>query len=123
MQLFPLNSHDAITRPSRKQSTDIDTFYRVFEALRIGHCLGVPGGQPITIVDAMVAWVEKGTLSDSLPVFLTAINGTGSSNILFAHIPRKLSSTLAPETRTMRIGSTVTTPFVALVNLIYSVNL
>lgn len=45
-------------------------FYRVFEAPGLGHCYGGPGAYPSGIFDAVVAWVEKGTVPNELTGYL-----------------------------------------------------
>jgi hypothetical protein len=40
----------------------------MFEAPGVNHCFGGPGGQPETTFDALRAWVENGTVPETLPV-------------------------------------------------------
>ncbi|KAK9852032.1 Tannase/feruloyl esterase [Penicillium brevicompactum] len=50
-------------------------YYRFFEAPMMGHCYGASGGYPSTIFDSMVAWVENGTVPETLPVSYTPKDG------------------------------------------------
>ncbi|KAF7916244.1 uncharacterized protein EAE98_010829 [Botrytis deweyae] len=40
------------------------------------HCSGGNGGQPTSIFDAMVAWIENGTVPETLPISFENQNGT-----------------------------------------------
>lgn len=68
------------------QVTELDPnvheFYRFFEAPGIQHCSGGNGGQPTTVFDALVAWVENGTAPNTLPVSFVSANGTIFNQIL-----------------------------------------
>jgi hypothetical protein len=46
---------------------DIHNHYRMFEVPGLLHCSGGVGGQPTNTFDALRAWVEEGTVPDSLP--------------------------------------------------------
>ena len=61
--------------------SNIHDFYRFFEAPGIQHCTYGNGGQPTTTFDALVAWVENGTVPETLPVSHTN-NGTTFNQIL-----------------------------------------
>lgn len=50
----------------------VHDFYRVFEAPGVGHCYGGKGAYPSGTFDAMVAWVENGTVPNSLVGYLPA---------------------------------------------------
>ncbi|KAJ4992306.1 feruloyl esterase b precursor [Stagonosporopsis vannaccii] len=45
---------------------DVHSYYRLFEAPGVGHCAGGLGGKPNGVFAALVAWVENGTVPDSL---------------------------------------------------------
>jgi hypothetical protein len=60
----------------------VHNYYRLFEVPGLAHCFGGNGGQPTTIFDAMRAWVENGTVPDTLPVSFTDTNGTVNNRIL-----------------------------------------
>lgn len=47
-------------------TTPIETFYRHFAVPGIAHCLGGAGPYPLTALDSLVAWVEKGQEPASL---------------------------------------------------------
>ncbi|PQE25821.1 feruloyl esterase protein [Rutstroemia sp. NJR-2017a BBW] len=59
----------------------VHDFYRMFEAPGIQHCAQGSGGQPTSTFDALVAWVENGTVPETLPVSSTS-NGTVFERIL-----------------------------------------
>lgn len=55
----------------------MNDFYRLFFAPGVAHCFGGPGGQPYTVLDALVEWVENGTAPDTLTVsFISAAGMT-----------------------------------------------
>lgn len=60
---------------------DIHNFYRYFPAPGIQHCAHGNGGQPTALFDALVAWVENGTVPETLPV-KHSNNGTIFNQIL-----------------------------------------
>jgi len=60
---------------------DIFDFYRYFPAPGIQHCANGNGGQPTALFNALVAWVENGTIPENLPVKHTN-NGTTFNQIL-----------------------------------------
>ncbi|OBS20530.1 hypothetical protein FPOA_06892 [Fusarium poae] len=68
---------------------DVHDHYRMFEAPGVGHCFGGHGGQPQTSFDALRAWVENGTVPDTLPVSFTDKNGTLNSRFLCPY-PKKV---------------------------------
>lgn len=47
---------------------DAHGFYRYFEVPGLGHCYGGNGGQPTRIFEALQAWVEDGTVPDTVPI-------------------------------------------------------
>ena len=51
---------------------DAHDFYRSFEAPGLGHCYGDVGAYPSGTFDAMVAWVEKGIVLETLTGLLPA---------------------------------------------------
>jgi hypothetical protein len=69
--------YDAVTA----LDSNVHDFYRYFPAPGIQHCANGNGGQPTTIFDALVAWVENGTAPENLPV-KHADNGTTFNQIL-----------------------------------------
>ncbi|KAG8664778.1 uncharacterized protein FPOAC1_013558 [Fusarium poae] len=68
---------------------DIHDHYRMFEAPGVGHCYGGHGGQPQTSFDALRAWVENGTVPDTLPVSYTDTNGTLNNRFICPY-PKKV---------------------------------
>ncbi|KAL1966362.1 hypothetical protein VTN77DRAFT_4504 [Rasamsonia byssochlamydoides] len=61
---------------------DVHSFYRLFEVPGVEHCFGGSGPYPSNIFDAMVAWVEEGTVPDNLTVQFTDKAGVKNSRIL-----------------------------------------
>lgn len=47
---------------------DANDFFRVFEVPGLQHCSGGNGGQPTTLFDQLRAWVENGTVPETVPV-------------------------------------------------------
>ncbi|KIM93816.1 hypothetical protein OIDMADRAFT_136812 [Oidiodendron maius Zn] len=70
--------YDAVAALDR----DVHDFYRLFLAPGVFHCSGGPGGQPHTVLEALVEWVENGSVPDILPVSFTTVNGTTFNQIL-----------------------------------------
>ncbi|KAH7002805.1 Tannase/feruloyl esterase [Fusarium venenatum] len=68
---------------------DIHDYYRILEAPGVSHCYGGHGGQPQTSFDALRAWVENGTVPETLPVSYTDKNGTLNSRFLCLY-PKKV---------------------------------
>lgn len=65
--------YDAVTAVT----PDVHDFYRFYKVPGLQHCSGGNGGQPTAIWAALTAWVENGTVPDSLPIsFNNERNGT-----------------------------------------------
>lgn len=79
-----LSYYDAVT----SEIPDIHKHYRMFEAPGVGHCAGGLGGPPTTF-DALRAWVENGTVPETLPVSFTDANGTVNDRFLCPY-PQKV---------------------------------
>jgi len=60
----------------------------MFESPGLGDCYGGLGAQPEAAFDALRAWVENGTVPNTLPVSFTDKNGTLNSRFLCPY-PRK----------------------------------
>lgn len=61
---------------------DVNDFFRVFEVPGLEHCSGGTGGQPTTIFDQMRAWVENGTVPETLPITFTDAKNETQNRIL-----------------------------------------
>jgi hypothetical protein len=87
--LIPINGtlsyYDAVTA----HIPDVHDHYRMFEAPGVGHCSGGPGGSPHTTFDALRAWVENGTVPETLPVQFADLNGTTNNRFLCPY-PKKV---------------------------------
>ncbi|KFX96597.1 hypothetical protein V490_03250 [Pseudogymnoascus sp. VKM F-3557] len=68
-----------------KLDPNVQDFYRYFEVPGLQHCSGGNGGQPTTVFEALVAWVEDGIAPESLPVKPTSDNGTILERIICAY--------------------------------------
>ncbi|RDW56339.1 carboxylic ester hydrolase-13 [Coleophoma cylindrospora] len=64
---------------------DVQSFYRFYQVPGLQHCSGGNGGQPTAIFDAMVAWVENGTVPETLPISFTGNNGTAVNRKLCSY--------------------------------------
>ncbi|CZT18041.1 related to feruloyl esterase B precursor [Ramularia collo-cygni] len=80
-----LEYYDALT----SEIPNIHDHFRMFEAPGVGHCFGGNGGQPTTTFDALRAWVENGTVPETLPVNFKDSNGTTNSRFLCPY-PQKV---------------------------------
>lgn len=70
-------------------SPDVHDHYRFFEAPGMGHCFGGTGGQPTTTFDSLRAWVENGTVPETLPVTFTDKKGALNHRFLCPY-PKKI---------------------------------
>ncbi|KAH6968153.1 Tannase/feruloyl esterase [Fusarium avenaceum] len=64
-------------------------FYRMFEVPGLLHCYGGNGGQPSNTFDALRAWVENGTVPESLPHLYTPVEGGAEFERLLCPYPQK----------------------------------
>jgi hypothetical protein len=65
-----------------QETPNIGNFYRMFEVPGLFHCAGGPGGQPSNTFDALRAWVENGTVPESLPHSYTDQKGETQHRLL-----------------------------------------
>ncbi|OTB04464.1 hypothetical protein M426DRAFT_73449 [Hypoxylon sp. CI-4A] len=61
---------------------DAQDYFRFFEVPGLGHCSGGNGGQPTATFQALVDWVEKGVIPESLPISFNDTNGVLNKRIL-----------------------------------------
>jgi pimeloyl-ACP methyl ester carboxylesterase len=80
-----LSYYDAVTN----KIPNVHDHYRMFEAPGVGHCSGGPGSTPETTFDALRAWVENGTVPETLPVQFADLNGTVNNRFLCPY-PQKV---------------------------------
>ncbi len=66
----------------KDKTPDAKDFFRYFEVPGLGHCSGGVGGQPTATFQALVDWVEKGVVPETLPINFKDINGTQYERIL-----------------------------------------
>lgn len=64
--------------------SDVQDFYRLFEAPGLGHCQGGVGGYPARSFEALVAWEEKGIVPDELE----AVDSSNRTSLLCPY-PKK----------------------------------
>ncbi|KFX99219.1 hypothetical protein O988_03980 [Pseudogymnoascus sp. VKM F-3808] len=74
--IIPVGGSEHYYKEVTKLDPDVQDFYRYFEVPGLQHCSGGNGGQPTTVFEALVAWVEDGIAPESLPVKPTSDNGT-----------------------------------------------
>ncbi|KAH8689242.1 tannase and feruloyl esterase-domain-containing protein [Phaeosphaeriaceae sp. PMI808] len=65
-----------------EQTPDVKDFYRYFQVPGLAHCAGGVGGQPTAMFQALVDWVERGVVPDTLPINFNDTNGTQYERIL-----------------------------------------
>lgn len=80
-QVIPTKSTENYYNLVTDLDPNVHDFYRMFEAPGLQHCSQGIGGQPTTVFDVLVAWVENGTVPATLPVSST-YNGTVFEKIL-----------------------------------------
>ncbi|KFY20184.1 hypothetical protein V491_03925 [Pseudogymnoascus sp. VKM F-3775] len=74
-QIIPASGTEHYYNEVTKLDPKVHDFYRYFEVPELQHCANGNGGQPTTVFDALVAWVEDGIAPESLLVKPT--NGDG----------------------------------------------
>lgn len=65
-QLIPVNGSQNYFSRVEAMDSDVRDFYRYFEVPGVTHCSGGPGPFPVTALDSLVEWVEKGKAPDSI---------------------------------------------------------
>ncbi|KAL4882058.1 Tannase/feruloyl esterase [Aspergillus karnatakaensis] len=70
-EVIPPKGTRAYYESVRALDANVHDYYRFFEAPMMAHCYGTKGGYPSSIFDSMVAWVENGTVPESLPATYT----------------------------------------------------
>ncbi|CAI7665119.1 unnamed protein product [Penicillium viridicatum] len=65
-----------------EQTPNVKDFFRYFEVPGLAHCAGGVGGQPTATFQALVDWVEKSVVPDTLPINFKDTNGTQYERIL-----------------------------------------
>ncbi|KAL1879260.1 hypothetical protein Daus18300_001839 [Diaporthe australafricana] len=65
-----------------EQTPDVKDFFRYFEVPGLSHCSGGSGGQPTATFQALVDWVEKGVVPETLPIEFNDTAGTQYERIL-----------------------------------------
>lgn len=63
-------------------TSDPQDFFRYFEVPGLGHCAGGAGGLPTTTFQALVDWVEKDIVPETLPVSFNDTAGVRNERIL-----------------------------------------
>jgi hypothetical protein len=61
---------------------NVDDFFRYFHVPGFGHCSGGPVGNPPPTFHALVDWVEKEVLPETLPISFNDTAGTHYDRIL-----------------------------------------
>jgi hypothetical protein len=60
----------------------VDDFFRYFEVPGLAHCSGGSGGQPTSVFQALVDWVEKDNTPDTIPITFNDTAGTEYNRFL-----------------------------------------
>ncbi|KAH7131048.1 Tannase/feruloyl esterase [Dactylonectria macrodidyma] len=87
-QIIPVKSTEHYYNMVKEFIPAADQFYRMFEVPGLLHCSGGPGGQPSNTFDALRAWVENGTVPESLPHSYTDDDGKEQNRLLCPY-PKK----------------------------------
>ncbi|KAJ6026615.1 Tannase/feruloyl esterase [Penicillium canescens] len=74
-QVIPVKGTERYYNAVSKVLPNVGEFYRMFEVPGLLHCSGGNGGQPSNTFDALRAWVENGTVPESLPHLYTPVEG------------------------------------------------
>ncbi|KAI0021351.1 Tannase/feruloyl esterase [Xylariomycetidae sp. FL0641] len=75
-QVIPIQATEKYYTDVQALIPEVRDFYRFYEVPGLPHCFG--NGQPTTVFDALRAWVENGTVPESLPS--TLVDGAGKTN-------------------------------------------
>jgi hypothetical protein len=54
----------------------VDDFFRYFEVPGLAHCSGGTGGQPTSTFQALIDWVEKDVVPETIPISFNDTAGT-----------------------------------------------
>ncbi|KIL87871.1 hypothetical protein FAVG1_08752 [Fusarium avenaceum] len=81
-QIIPVKGTRHYYNKVKEIIPNVDSFYRVFEVPGLAHCAGGNGGQPVSIFDALRAWVENGTVPENLPHSFKDKNGAEQNRLL-----------------------------------------
>ncbi|KAH8424251.1 putative feruloyl esterase [Aspergillus melleus] len=79
---IPTRSSEHYYRSVSDAMSDVQSFYRYFEAPGLGHCSGGTGGQPVTTFNSLRRWVEEGVAPETLPVHFKGTDGKQQARIL-----------------------------------------
>jgi hypothetical protein len=88
--LIPNKGTDEYYDRATEQTPNVGDFYRYFNVPGLGHCYGGVGGQPTALWQALVDWVERDTIPETLPISFSDTNGTQYERILCPY-PEKAS--------------------------------
>ncbi|KFY36320.1 hypothetical protein V494_05116 [Pseudogymnoascus sp. VKM F-4513 (FW-928)] len=81
-QIIPASGTEHYYKEVTNLDPNVHDFYRYFEVPGLQHCANGNGGQPTTVFDALVAWVEDGISPESLAVKPKNGNGKVIDRIL-----------------------------------------
>ncbi|KAF7553129.1 hypothetical protein G7Z17_g3871 [Cylindrodendrum hubeiense] len=87
-QIIPIKGTEHYYDAVKKVIPGADKFYRMFSIPGLLHCSGGSGGQPSNTFDALRAWVENGTVPDTLPHSYTDDDGKKQNRLLCPY-PKK----------------------------------
>ncbi|KAM6529705.1 hypothetical protein FALCPG4_007833 [Fusarium falciforme] len=87
-QIIPVKDTEHYYDQVSSKIPKIHDFYRIFEVPGLLHCSGGPGGQPSNTFDALRAWVENGTVPNTLEHHYVDANGEKQNRLLCPY-PKK----------------------------------
>ncbi|KAM0342055.1 hypothetical protein ACHAPU_009783 [Fusarium lateritium] len=88
-QVIPVKGAEHYYNAVSEITPNVHDFYRMFEVPGLMHCSGGNGGQPSNTFDALRAWVENGTVPETLPHLYTPVEGGPEFERLLCPYPQK----------------------------------
>ncbi|EEU43572.1 uncharacterized protein NECHADRAFT_45075 [Fusarium vanettenii 77-13-4] len=87
-QIIPAKNTEHYYNQVSQKNSKVHDFYRIFEVPGLLHCSGGPGGQPSNTFDTLRAWVENGTVPNTLEHHYVDVDGEKQSRLLCPY-PKK----------------------------------
>ncbi|KAM3516843.1 hypothetical protein NHJ13051_009527 [Beauveria bassiana] len=81
-QIIPVKGTEHYHNLVREQVPEVNDFYRLFKVPGLLHCAGGPGGQPTNTFDALRAWVENGSVPETILHAYTTAAGRKQERLL-----------------------------------------
>ncbi|KAF9700050.1 hypothetical protein EKO04_001573 [Ascochyta lentis] len=80
--LIPTKGTEDYYNRVKTTTPGIEDFFRYFEVPGLAHCSGGNGGQPTSTFQALIDWVEKGIVPETLPIDFNDTKGMQYERIL-----------------------------------------